>query len=221
MPCLSPFKKFIEDLFDAYEASGSIDSLDDFININASNIVDNNPVEFGIYDTPEYCCPSCNAIDDPCGNIYFLGNVTSFLELSVYKNWVTNSGSIPCCYNFIGSYQTILSLESSLCWSSVPRCCNEFDNCFKTFETIVPVDGYHNLLESGVVEYGTISDPDNVCFLKTFLEEKYGSRPDKILLYLQQILSAGLIIVCPIGESNEVWVLSYSAYSDWCSNQGG
>lgn len=216
MPCLSPFKKFIEDLFDAYDASGFADSLDEFMTENAFNIIDGNPVEYGVYDTPEYCCPSCDAIDDPCGNFYFLGNVTTFLELAVFKSWVTNPGSAPCCYNFMGEYNTILSLQSSLCWTSIPRCCNEFDACFKTFETVVPINGYNNLLGSGVVEYGTIDDPDNICFLKTFLEDRYDNRPDKILLYLQQILSAGLLIVCPI-DGDEVWVLTYDAYKDLCS----
>ncbi len=217
MPCLSPFKKYIEDLFEAYDASGPIDDLTQFITDNSEAIVGNNPVPFGVYDTPEYCCPSCEAIDDPCGNIYFLGNVSVFLKLAEYKRWVANPGSVPCCYNFMGTFKKIMQLEAAMCWSSIPRCCNEFDNCFKTFETSLPQANYYELMAEGVVEYGSIDDPDNICFLKTYLDDRYSDFA-KTAYSISQILKVGLVIVCPIG-SNEVWVLNSDTYVKWCSEQ--
>ena len=215
MPCLSPFKKYIEDLFVAYDESGPISNLGAFVNDNSELIVSNQPVEFGIYPTPEYCCPSCNATDDPCGNIYFFGSAENFVNLADFKNWTTNPGSIPCCYNFMGGYDTILRLEAALCWSSIERCCNEFDTCFKTFMTFLPSEAYSDLMERGVVEYGAINDPDNICFLKTFLENRYDN-PQQIAVYIDQILKASIVFVCPIG-SNEVWALSVDVYKKWCS----
>jgi hypothetical protein len=217
MPCLSPFKKFIEDLFEAYDASGPSDNLDVFMDNNADSIIQSEPVEFGIYPTPEYCCPSCDAIDDPCGNIYFLGNVNLFIQLAEFKKWVGNPGSAPCCYNFMGIYKQIIRLEGAMCWSSIERCCNEFDNCFKTFENNTTQGCYYSLMADGVVEYGAIDDPDNICFLKTYLDDRYED-PDLTCTYLKQILAVGILIVCPVG-GDEVWVLTKNTYSKWCEAQ--
>jgi hypothetical protein len=214
MPCLSPFKKYIEDLFEAYDASGQSDDLSVFMNNSAEDTVNSAPGTLGNYPTPEYCCPSCDAIDDPCGNIYFFGGVNPFLRLAEFKRWTGNPGSVPCCYNFIGAYKKILALEAALCWSSIERCCNEFDNCFKTFETNAPVDCYRNLMEEGVVEYGAIDDPDNICFLKTYLDERYED-PDATCKYIEQIMKVSILIVCPVG-SDEVWVLTSEVYMKWC-----
>lgn len=216
MPCLSPFKNYIEELFEAYDASGPVVSLSEFITTNAEKITQGNPVTFGIYPTPEYCCPSCDATDDPCGNIYTLGFVEAFLKLAQFKQWITNPGSVPCCYNFMGQYKTILQLEATMCWSSIERCCNEFDTCFNTFNTtILPIQSYANIMGSGVVEYGAIDDPDNICFLKTFLEDRYEGDPSKIATYLEQILSTTLVIVCPVG-GDEVWAITAETYMKWC-----
>jgi len=217
MPCLTPFKKFIEDLFEAYDASGQVDNLSTFMALNANDIIQSDPVEFGIYPTPEYCCPSCDAIDDPCGNIYFLGTVQNFLQLAEFKKWVANPGSVPCCYNFMGHYKIILNLENTMCWSSIERCCNEFDNCFKTFENNAPLACYYKLLQSGVVEYGAIDDPDNICFLKTYLDDRYED-PEITCEFIQEILTIGILIVCPVG-GDEVWVLTKDTYAKWCEAQ--
>jgi hypothetical protein len=217
MPCLSPFKKYIDDLFEAYDASGPSDDLDVFMNNTAETTVNSAPGTLGNYPTPEYCCPSCDTIEDPCGNIYFFGAVNTFIRLAEFKKWVGNPGSVPCCYNFMGAYKPILNLENRLCWSSIPRCCNEFDNCFKTFEIDAPPDCYHSLMLTGVVEYGVISDPDNICFLKTYLDDRYED-PDKTCGYIEFILKAGILIVCPPGQ-NEVWVLTSETYQKWCDSQ--
>jgi hypothetical protein len=217
MPCLSPFKKYIEDLFEAYDASGPVTSLTNFINNNSETVIAGSPVTFGSYPTPEYCCPSCDATDDPCGNIYFLGFVENFLKLAQFKQWITNPGSVPCCYNFMGQYKIILELESIMCWSSIERCCNEFDTCFKTFNEILQATDYLNLMERGVVEYGAINDPDNICFLKTFLDERYEGDPGRIIAYLAELLTIGVLIVCPVG-GDEVWVISSEVYLKWCES---
>lgn len=214
MPCLSPFKKYIEDLFEAYDASGPIDDLSTFMYDNSNEIINGNTVQFGIYPTPEYCCPSCDA-NDPCGNIYYFGSVNQFLKLAEFKSWVANPGSVPCCYNFMGDYKRIIQLEAAMCWSSIPRCCNEFDNCFKTFETVVPNSGYLQLINDGVVEYGSIEDSDNICFLKEYLEERYPGDFETIIKFLGQILKVGLLIVCP-PEKNEVWVITAETYTEFC-----
>lgn len=214
MPCLSPFKKYIEDLFEAYDASGGVLDLETFMENNASHIINGDPVDYGIYPTPEYCCPSCDAIDDPCGNIYFFGGVQPFIKLAEFKNWIANPGSVPCCYNFMGVYKTIFQLEAAMCWSSIERCCNEFDNCFKTFENDIQLNCYQELMGKGVVEYGAIDDPDNICFLKTYLNNRYED-PVKTCDFIRQILNASILIVCPIG-SNEVWTITAFAYQVWC-----
>jgi hypothetical protein len=217
MPCLSPFKKYIDDLFEAYDASGQVDDLVTFMNNSAEDITLGDPVTFGIYPTPEYCCPSCDAIDDPCGNIYFLGNVSAFLKLAEFKKWVANPGSVPCCYNFMGVHKIIIQLEGAMCWSSIERCCNEFDNCFKTFENNMPQGCYYDLISLGFVEYGAIDDPDNICFLKTYLDDRYED-PETTCNFIEQFLKVGLLIVCPI-ESDEVWVLTTPFYQKWCDTQ--
>ena len=217
MPCLSPFKKYIDDLFEAYDASGQIDDLSTFMNNTAETTVNSAPGTLGNYPTPEYCCPSCDAIDDPCGNIYFFGEVNTFVRLAEYKGWVGNPGSAPCCYNFMGGYKQIQRLEGAMCWSSIERCCNEFDNCFKTFENDVPEKCYFELMGKGVVEYGAIDDPDNICFLKTYLDDRY-NEPDDTCKYIKQIIKAAILIVCPVG-SDEVWVLTSEVYSKWCDTQ--
>ncbi len=217
MPCLSPFKKYIDDLFEAYDASGQIDDLSAFMINTAETTVNSAPGTLGNYPTPEYCCPSCDAIDDPCGNIYFFGAVNPFLRLAEYKGWTGNPGSVPCCYNFMGQYKTIQQLEGAMCWSSIERCCNEFDNCFKTFENDVPQRCYFELMESGVVEYGAIDDPDNICFLKTYLDDRYNN-PEATCKFIKQIIAAAILIVCPVG-SDEVWVLTSEVYSKWCDTQ--
>ena len=217
MPCLSPFKNYIEDLFEAYDASGPVASLSDFINTNSENIITSNLRAFGIYPTPEYCCPSCDATDDPCGNIYTLGIVDAFKKLAQFKNWITNPGSVPCCYNFMGAYKTILELEATMCWSSIERCCNKFDTCFKTFIEILPTKDYADLMLYGIVEYGAVNDPDNICFLKTYLEDRYEGDLNKISTYLSQFLISTIVIVCPVG-GDEVWALSAEVYMKWCES---
>lgn len=216
MPCLSPFKKYIDDLFTAYDASGPVVGLSNFINTNSQNVIAGTAT-FGAYPTPEYCCPSCDATDDPCGNIYSLSIAETFVKLAQFKKWITNPGSVPCCYNFMGQYKVILQLEATMCWSSIERCCNEFDTCFNTFNTILNPLNYADLMQQGVVEYGAINDPDNICFLKTYLENRYGEDATKIIAYLTELLSTGLVIVCPIG-SNEVWAISLEAYTTWCES---
>ena len=202
MPCLSPFKKYIDDLFEAYDASGQIDDLSTFMNNTAETTVNSAPGTLGNYPTPEYCCPSCDAIDDPCGNIYFFGEVNTFVRLAEYKGWVGNPGSAPCCYNFMGGYKQIQRLEGAMCWSSIERCCNEFDNCFKTFENDGPEKCYFELMGKGVVEYGAIDDPDNICFLKTYLDDRY-NEPDDTCKYIKQIIKAAILIVCPVGSDEK------------------
>jgi hypothetical protein len=217
MPCLSPFKKYIDDLFEAYDASGGLLDLSEFMNNTAGDTVNSAPGTLGNYPTPEYCCPSCDAIDDPCGNIYFFGGVNTFLRLAEAKGWTGNPGSVPCCYNFMGVYKKIMALEGAMCWSSIERCCNEFDNCFKTFETNAPVGCYQKLMDAGVVEYGAIDDPDNICFLKTYLDERYED-PNATCKFIEQIMKAAILIVCPV-ESDEVWVITSEAYMLWCETQ--
>jgi hypothetical protein len=217
MPCLSPFKKYIDDLFEAYDASGQNDDLSVFMSNTAETTVNSAPGTLGNYPTPEYCCPSCDAIDDPCGNIYFFGEVNAFLRLAEAKGWTGNPGSAPCCYNFMGGYRTIQRLEGAMCWSSIERCCNEFDNCFKTFENDILQKCYFDLMEAGVVEYGAIDDPDNICFLKTYLNDRYDN-PEATCRFILQIIEAGILIVCPIG-SDEVWVLTLEVYQEWCDTQ--
>jgi hypothetical protein len=217
MPCLSPFKKYIDDLFEAYDTSGPVVSLAEFIDANAENIITGDPSAFGVYPTPEYCCPSCDATDDPCGNIYTLGFVDVFKKLAQFKGWVTNPGSVPCCYNFMGQYKTIVSLEATMCWSSIERCCNEFDTCFKTFIEILPTKAYADLMSYGIVEYGAVTDPDNICFLKTYLEDRYQGDSNKISTYLFEFLRSTIVIVCPVG-GDEVWALSAEVYMKWCES---
>lgn len=215
MPCLSPFKKYIEDLFEAYDASGPLTSLGAFISDNSGAVVE-GMAPFGIYPIPEFCCPSCDATDDPCGNIYFFGSVETFLNLAENKRWITSPGSVPCCYNFMGAYDTILRLEGSMCWSSIERCCNEFDTCFKTFITTLEPFIYAQFMDKGIVEYGAINDPDNICFLKNYLENRYEDL-EKIQSYLNQILDISILIVCPVGGT-DVWVITTETYVKFCES---
>jgi hypothetical protein len=212
MACLSPFKKFVEDLFEAYDASGPVLDLSTFISNNATGSV------FGIYPVPPYCEPSCEAIDDICGNIYFLGNASMFISLATFKGWTTNPASAPCCYNFMGTFSTSLLIKSEMCWSSIPRCCKDLDTCFKTFETAVPEGSYLELMSNGVVEYGTIDDDDNICFLKTYLEDRYND-PVKVSTYISQILSVGLVFTYD-SINNYVYVFTVANYDSlWCSTK--
>ena len=71
-------------------------------------------------------------------------------------------------------------------------------------------------MSRGVVEYGAIDDPDNICFFKTYLDDRYDN-PERTCDYIKQFLETGLLIVCPI-DSNEVWVLTAPVYQKWCDN---
>jgi hypothetical protein len=217
MPCLSPFKQFVEDLFEAYDASGPLTDLENFINDNSELIIAGS-APFGIYNSEEYCCPNClGTTGDACGQIYFLGETTEFLELAEFKSWIANPGSVPCCYNFMGSFNALLPVQSSLCWASIPRCCSEFENCLKSFETSLPEESYSFLIYKGVVEYGSINDSDNICFLKDYLDERYDD-PEKTYSYISGIINGGLVIVCSVSAiPDEIWVLNNNTYMSWCS----
>jgi hypothetical protein len=72
-------------------------------------------------------------------------------------------------------------------------------------------------MDAGVVEYGAIDDPDNICFLKTYLDERYED-PNATCKFIEQIMKAAILIVCPV-ESDEVWVITSEAYMLWCETQ--
>ena len=221
-----------------------IDILDRIIDVGITLSFENNDLccpdclqDLVISPAPVPATPMTTTYEVNDGNyrIYLLASVETslqcfeglgFTEPTVVPASPLTSVNPPfpkmnCCLHYETSVETALKLAEALGFD-IPNsksCSTNFNSCIDDLLSTFNPEGIDNILDKGIVEYGSISGQSKVCLLKTLVDLSYNSQ-DRILSsrfqILDRILDKGIVISCYNGEmviaSVETYLIWYNAY---------
>jgi hypothetical protein len=147
------------------------------------------------------CCPDCN--------IYYLGSLGHFQQY--YDSLIPSLSS--CCLNIFSDVETKILLQEVYTnneFDFPELCCNNFNSCINDILASYKVDCYscnndgflkqlEYLLESPIIEYGTIGGKSIVCdFLTALINNNIDIDNDDCLFLslLVELLQWGVVVWC-------------------------
>ena len=185
------------------------------------------------FDSNDLCCPDClqvvgavpaspmlttHEVNDNNYRIYVLSNVDTFLDYVDYVGLIGQPNLLNCCLHYEASMQKSTELAESLGYdipNNLQSCSTNFNSCISDLLNTFNSDSVQEILDGGIVEYGSISGQSQVCILKSFVDLAYNSQnqlSETRTQILDRILDKGIVVSCYNGEMS---ISTVETFQEW------